>query len=106
MFSVLTNGRIPAARLYALLYLCFGLTGIVLLLFVVPPFQVPDEINHFKRADQVSRGGLVGHRIGTSAGGAVSAGIDASAHEFAGIPFHAEAKVTHDSGRNHRQVPP
>jgi hypothetical protein len=48
------------AQLLALVFLISGLTGTACLAMLLPPYQVPDEINHFLRADQVSRLGLLG----------------------------------------------
>ena len=51
--------------------------------FAIPPYQSPDEPAHFKRADQISRGGFFAHRLETAAsGGVVSTGIDATVQPF------------------------
>lgn len=44
------------AWIYGILGAFFGLS----LVFITPPFQVPDEPNHFYRACQVSQGGFLG----------------------------------------------
>src|SRR3954468_5799508 len=82
------------ARFLALFYLAFGSIAIVLLLTVVPPYQVADEISHFKRAEQLSRGEIFGYRVRDTSGGTVSAGIDASAAPYQGIAGHSDAKIT------------
>lgn len=41
-----------AAKSFLFIFLLFG----TLMVFLTPPFQVPDEINHFYRAWQVSTG--------------------------------------------------
>jgi uncharacterized membrane protein len=42
-----------------IIYLFYAIPAIVLLALITPPFQVPDEPNHFCRAEQVSTGRLV-----------------------------------------------
>jgi uncharacterized membrane protein (UPF0136 family) len=39
------------------LYLCVALPAVLLLCFLVPPMQVPDENRHFERAYQIAQGG-------------------------------------------------
>ena len=47
--------------------------AILLFAFAIPPWQSPDEPAHFKRADQISRGGWLADRLEPAAsGGAVS----------------------------------
>jgi uncharacterized membrane protein len=52
------------ARLFALIG---GLWGVIIL-FVTPPFQVPDEVNHFYRAYEVSEGHWVSEKRGQETG--------------------------------------
>lgn len=54
-----------ATRIFLILALPFGL----LFALVTPPFQVPDEINHFLRAYQISLGQIWGTREGDKSGG-------------------------------------
>ena len=42
-----------------LIYLLYSIPAIVLIALITPPFQVPDERNHFCRAEQVSTGRMV-----------------------------------------------
>lgn len=42
-----------------LIYLLYAIPAIVLIALITPPFQVPDEPNHFCRAEQVSTGRMV-----------------------------------------------
>lgn len=67
----------------------FGLT----ILVANPPFQAPDEWEHFYRAFQLSEGTLVGENRAGNAGGMLPAEMG-----FAGIPmalpFHPERKMT------------
>ena len=49
------------------LYLYVGLTIGLLFVFLIPPFQSPDEDSHFKKSYQISRG----HLYGTSEDGKI-----------------------------------
>ncbi len=44
------------------LFLVFALPMMIFFVFATPPFQVPDEAAHFFRAEQISRGALIGER--------------------------------------------
>ena len=84
-----------SAAAYARAYLGFALVAILILARIVPPYQAPDEPEHFKRADQVSRGVLIAHRVGAAgAGGIVSTGIGATAAYFDKLPFHPDITAT------------
>jgi hypothetical protein len=48
---------LAASRAFGLLAPCFG----VLVLILTPPFQAPDEFNHFFRAYLISEGRLLAH---------------------------------------------
>jgi uncharacterized membrane protein len=85
----------PEPAAYSRSFACFGLVAVLLLAFITPPYQVPDEINHFKRAEQVSRGGLIGQSINsTSNGGAINSGIDTSASKVTVVISNPQVKVT------------
>jgi len=60
-------------RTFPVLFLALGLPMVIFFSLAVPPLQVPDEENHLFRADQISRGELMGTRRGGEIGGAVSA---------------------------------
>ena len=60
-------------RALPVLFLALGLPMVLFFALAVPPLQVPDEGNHLFRADQISRGELMGTRRGGEIGGAVSA---------------------------------
>src|SRR4051794_26406295 len=80
--------------LLAASYLVLSLACMLLLVFVTPPIQVPDEENHFLRADQISLGGLTGQLFGpTSAGGNVDSNAVAFARPFRELEFHPERHV-------------
>jgi uncharacterized membrane protein len=55
------------------LYAAVTLSGGLMLCVLTPAFQVPDEPAHFFRAYQVSRGILLGQKVGDTAGGRIPA---------------------------------
>ena len=64
-----------------------------LLVAVTPPFQVPDEPNHFYRAYQVSEGRLVPQKISTSVGGLLPRSLqDVSRDVMGNVPFNPAVK--------------
>jgi uncharacterized membrane protein len=76
-------------RVFAAITLSFGLA----VLLLNPPFQAPDEPDHFYRAFQLSQGDVLGQRRGTSAGGELPTAAIVVA-DTAGIPFHPEVKMS------------
>ena len=77
--------------------LIFGLQAVLtvtLLAILVPPFENSDEIAHFQRVDQISRGGLIGIRIDPHhSGGTVHSGISQVDAFIGMIRFHQDRKV-------------
>ena len=68
--------RCQSQTALAVLFVLFGLMAVACLAVLMPPFQNPDESDHFMRAYQVSRLVPIGHRLGPSlAGGAVDTGL-------------------------------
>jgi len=79
------------------IYGVFGSLCGLALVFVTPPFQVPDEPNHFFRAYQVSRGEFVGQIApgGEYAGGLLPESLgQTSNHLLHDIPFHPRRKFS------------
>lgn len=82
------------ARVFAWVALPVG----VLLVALTPPFQVPDEPNHFARAFQVSDGGLVAQRTADSVGGVLPRSIGEAATIVMGrVPFNPDVKQDLDA---------
>jgi len=92
------GARIGAVtRVLALIYFCLAASTVITLAWLMPPFQNPDELSHFQRIDQLSRGGLIGQRFGRGySGGMVDAHIEQAHAPFALLPFHPERKVSSD----------
>ena len=85
---VLQNSLAIAFALYSLLFI--GVMAIQM-----PPFQNPDEANHFFRAEQISRLGLIPEQLPNGVGGSfVDVGIVETAVPFLAIPLHLERKAT------------
>lgn len=75
--------RIAAADV-AVLYLVLGLLGVLPLVLLTPPFQVPDEQQHFYRAYQLSELGLRGVVQGGAAGAVLPSSLPELADRFLG----------------------
>lgn len=87
------SGRV-AGRLPWIFALYAGI-AVLFLACATPPMQVPDEMNHFLRADELSRGELTGHPVGpTAGGGTADPAIVALARIYGGLPFHGERRAT------------
>lgn len=96
------------ARWLAATFVLYGLIANGLLAISVPPFQVPDEPNHFLRAAQIADGDIIGTRFSVvgkngmeqlTAGGLSDPAVLESARPFAGIGFHPNTKVAIAIGR-------
>lgn len=61
-----------------------GSVTIMLLVFITPPFQVPDEAQHFFRAYQISQGKLVAEVRGQTAGGTLPSSLQKLSQHFLG----------------------
>lgn len=67
-------------------------------LFILPPFQAPDEFNHFFRAWQISEGQMTGIRTPENRlGGYVPQSVYDITKPFRHIPFNFEGKTSLDT---------
>ncbi len=64
------------------LFLLIGIPIGLLFVFMVPPYQVPDEQAHFARAYQVSEGGLTSQHIPFGVGGRLPESLLATANKM------------------------
>jgi uncharacterized membrane protein len=84
-------------RLFPYAFLAYGLALTLLVAVKLPPFMGPDELNHIKRASQLSRGVLLGDRILDGghlvAGGRCEVNLDLANSYYQPIEFHPEIKV-------------
>jgi uncharacterized membrane protein len=74
--------RLTAPRAFLLLASIFG----TLFALLTPPFQVPDEFQHFYRAYQVSEGKLTAYRLNGLIGGELPASLEAFGDRIWRIP--------------------
>lgn len=81
--------RITPHAVFLTLSLSFGLG----LLLFNPPFQAPDEYEHFFRVVQLSEGTIIGQKQGLRAGGEIPGPINGVASP-GDLPGHPERKVT------------
>lgn len=65
-------------RYFLIPTLLFGL----IIVFITPPCQTPDEKNHFYRAIHISEGNIVGERLGNRLGGQIPLSADSFAMAF------------------------
>jgi uncharacterized membrane protein len=80
----------------------FGLVLVAL----TPPFQVPDEPNHFYRAYQISDGAIVPERLSESVGGTLPRSLRQVADSVMGsVPFNPDVKQNLDAWRLAFDVP-
>ncbi|MBF0568717.1 MAG: DUF2142 domain-containing protein [Nitrospirae bacterium] len=76
-------------KVFLILGIFFGL----LFLFVVPPFQAPDETNHFYRSYQISEGRILSERHDGDVGGMLPESLIKTAKTLSkNIPGHPENK--------------
>lgn len=80
-------------RFFLVTAFCSGL----LLLLLTPPFQAPDEFNHFYKAWQVSEGTFSGLKHDDRVGGFVPAGVEELAASFRNLRFNPQAKTSSSS---------
>ena len=53
----------------AAIFLFIGIPAVIFFAIAVPPFQVPDELAHLFRADQISHGAIIGTRLDDKSSG-------------------------------------
>jgi uncharacterized membrane protein len=79
---------------FLLAWTVIGLLALLAMVFVTPPFQVPDEAQHFFRAYQVSEGGVLPEVADGRAGGHLPAALPALATHFLGpVLLHGDRPV-------------
>jgi uncharacterized membrane protein/Tfp pilus assembly protein PilF len=75
---------------YLVLALVFGGAFLV----STPPFQVPDEEGHFRRAVEISEGHLIARKQGNVTGDDLPRGVEALYARFAPLQNHPEEKTS------------
>src|ERR1035441_9256429 len=85
--SVRTWEWLRPHSVFLLLAVLFGLAVLV----ANPPYQAPDENDHYWRAYQLSEGGVVGRKQGNNAGGDLPALVYWHT-DMGEMPFHTDVK--------------
>lgn len=81
-------------------FLFFGLVAGMLVIYVTPPFQVPDEGHHFYRAFQVSEGRILSQKNDVGTGGEIPRSLVHAHRIFMHISLNPEIKIKlHHSAR-------
>ena len=83
-----------------ILYLAWGMPFLITLAWLTPPFQNPDEVNHYLRAVQLARGEVFAFRLAgptgespPNSGGYSDPGIVAANSLFSHLPFQPQQRV-------------
>lgn len=76
------------------LFFLYALFSVILISFLNPPFQSPDEQAHFFRIVQIADGGFLGHRQSDLlSGGFIDLNAVHAYQPFTGLPFNHDAKL-------------
>jgi uncharacterized membrane protein len=82
------------------LYIPWSLPFLLTLSLLTPPFQNPDEVNHYLRAVQIARGELIGYRLlgpnwvsPPNSGGHSDPGVIAASEPFAHVKFNQQQQI-------------
>ena len=86
-----------AERAWLALSVVFGLFFVV----ATPPFQSPDEVNHFLRIYQLSEGRIIGEKQGQTSGGELPTAVSIETHHFDRLPFDRAARTSASEILNH-----
>lgn len=90
LFEKLSRFRLHSAHSYYIIILAIIGGAFV---FIVPPFQAPDEQTHIYRAYQLSEGRLIAQKLSYGAGDVLPASLSQSYDNFRYIMFKPEEKL-------------
>jgi uncharacterized membrane protein len=88
--SALNFNKLKPELFFLFFAFFFGLA----ILFVTPPFQSPDEINHFYRAYQISEGDVFSVKQDNRIGGYIPTSLVKITDAFAPLRWNTQAKTT------------
>lgn len=92
----------PPEQFFKITATLFG----VLYLFLVPPFQVPDEANHFYRAYHIADGNLMGEKIEDQRyGGELPKNLVSLYEPFKDLRYNYDEKVEWDHFKTASKIP-
>lgn len=76
------------------------ITCVIFISFIIPPFQSPDEFNHFKKAYLLSEGQIILDKEGSSTGGKIDKNLLHYMSLYSQIPFHGSEKFNKEMFKN------
>lgn len=82
--------NISPQRFFLIFTLFFGIT----ISIVTPPFQVPDEINHFYRAYQISEGNFTAKKIDNRVGGYIPESLELFTFQYKKLTLNSYSKIS------------
>ncbi|MBX3165622.1 MAG: DUF2142 domain-containing protein [Bacteroidetes bacterium] len=88
-----------------IIFLGFALFFGLIILFITPPFQVPDEINHFYRAYQISEGNFIAEKKDNRVGGEIPESVETITHPFLELFWATHNKADYETIKQQLQVP-
>jgi uncharacterized membrane protein len=100
-FFQLNIDKLKAERLFIILASFFGL----IILFITPPFQTPDEINHFYRAYQISEGQFIAIKQDNRIGGYMPVSLIKITEPFYALSWNMHAKTSYQTIANQSGIP-
>lgn len=93
--------NISAENVFLLFAIIFG----GLFAFITPPFQVPDEVNHFYRAYQISEGNFTSIKQNGRVGGYVPESLVLFADAYKKLPYNSYSRINREYLRNTKKIP-
>lgn len=94
--------RMKPHRFFLLTASIFG----IVYALIVPPFQAPDEFNHFYRSWQITEGGLVGEKtLDNRLGDSLPSSLLTISAPFSKLPFHFEERIKSNTIFYHLKTP-
>jgi len=88
-----------------LFFVCFASLFGLIFLILTPPFQVPDEINHFYKAYQVSEGKLLSVKHDDRVGGYIPTSLVKTTEPFLGLRWNKNAKTSFKTISEQFEIP-
>lgn len=93
--------QVNPGNFFLLCSFLFGITFII----ITPPFQVPDEINHFYRAYQISNGAFLSQTSNNRLGGHVPTSFIETTKSFQGLRWNMHSNTNFETIYSQFSVP-
>jgi uncharacterized membrane protein len=94
--KITTLKNIPQKLKPELVFVCLASVFGLAILFITPPFQVPDEPNHFYRAYQISEGKFIAEKQDNRLGGYIPKSLTKINNPFTYLFWNKRAKINKD----------